>query len=78
MLTNVPLVRQGFIRIYSFAGGIVVKNLLANAKDAGSISGSGRSPGRGNGTPLQYSSRDNPMDREAWQATAHGVAKLWT
>ena len=35
MLTNVPLVRQGFICIYSFAGGIVVKNLLANAKDAG-------------------------------------------
>ena len=54
------------------------KEQLASAKDAGSISGSGRSPGGGNGTPLQYSSWDNPMGREAWQVTVHGVAKLWT
>ena len=56
----------------------MVKNPFANANDAGSISGSGRSPGGGNGTPLQYSSLDNPMDRGAWQARAHKVAKSRT
>ena len=76
--TNVPLIKEGLICIYSFPGGIMVKNQLASAKDAGSISGSGRSPGGGNGAPLQYSSWDNPMGREAWQVTVHGVAKLWT
>ena len=44
----------------------------------GSISGSGRSSGGGNGHPLQYSCRENPMDRGAWWATVHGVAKSWT
>ena len=53
----------------------MVKNLLANAGDAGSIPGSGRSPGEGNGNPLQYSCLGNPMDRGAWRATDHGVAK---
>ena len=59
----------------------MVKNLPANAGDAGdlgSISGSGTSPGKGNGNPLQDSCLKNPMDRGAWQATAHGVAKRWT
>ena len=56
----------------------MVKNLPANAEDVGSISGSGRSPGRGHGNPLQYSCLGNPMDREAWWATIHGVAKNWT
>ena len=46
--------------------------------DAGSIPGSGRSPGGGNGNPLQYSCMQNPMDREAWQATVHRVAKSQT
>ena len=46
--------------------------------DLGSIPGSGRSPGEGNGNPLQYSCLENCMDRGAWQATAHGVAKSWT
>ena len=41
----------------------------------GSVSGSGRSPGEGNGNPSQYSCLGNPMDRGAWQATVHGVAK---
>jgi len=45
-----------------------VKNLLANAGDLGSIPGWGRSPGEGNGHPLQYSCLENPMDRGAWQA----------
>ena len=58
-----------------------VKNLPANAgdvRDTGSIPGSGRSPREGNGTPLQYSCLENPMDRGAWWATVPGVAKSWT
>ena len=49
-----------------------------NAGDLGSIPGSGRSPGEGNGSPLQYSCLQNPMDRGAWQAAGHGVAKSRT
>ena len=58
-----------------FPGGSVVKNLPANAGDMGLIPGSGRSPGEGNGNPLQYSCLENPMDRGAWWATVHGVTK---
>ena len=50
----------------------------SNAGDPGLIPGSGRSPGEGNGNRLQYSCLENPMDREAWWATVHGVAKSWT
>ena len=50
---------------------LLVKNLPANAGDRGSIPGSVRSPGGGHGIPLQYSCLENPMDREAWQATVH-------
>ena len=46
--------------------------------DMGSIPGSGRSPEEGNGNPLQYSCLENPMDREAWQVTVHGVTESWT
>ena len=46
--------------------------------DASLIPGSGRSPGGGNGNPLQYSCRENPMDRAAWWAAFHQVAKSWT
>ena len=60
---------------YGFPGGSEVKNPPANAGDLSSIPGSGRSPGEGNGNPLQYSCLENPMDGEAWQATVHGVAK---
>ena len=49
-----------------------------NAADPGSIPGSGRSPGEGNGNPLQYSGLENPMDRGAWQATVHRVTKSRT
>jgi len=56
----------------------VVKNLPANEEDVGSIPGSGRSPGEGNGNPLQYSYLGNPMDRGAWWATVHGVTKSET
>ena len=61
-----------------FPGGSAVKNPPANARDVGLISGSGRSPGVGNGNPLQYSCLGNPMDRGAWHAAVHGVAKNQT
>ena len=61
-----------------FPGGSEVKASAYNVGDLGSIPGSGRSPGEGNGNPLQYSCLENPMDREAWQATVHGVAKSRT
>ena len=49
-----------------------------NAGDAGSIPGLGRSPGEGNGNPLQYSCLENSMDRGSWWSTAYGVTKNWT
>ena len=58
---------------------LVVKNTPASEgdlKDVGSIPESGRSPGEGHGNPLQYSCLENPMDRDAWQATIHAVAEL--
>ena len=58
-----------------FPGSSVVKNLPANAGDTGSIPGLGRSHGEGNGYALQYSCLGNPMDRGAWWARVHGVAK---
>ena len=65
----------------SFPGNAMVENLPANAggtRDVGSILGSGRSPGVGNGNPLWYSCLENPMDQEAWRAVVHGVTKRWT
>ena len=64
-----------------FLVGTVVKNLPASARDirdVGSTPGLGRSPGGGHGNPLQYSCLENPMDRGAWQATVHTVAKSGT
>ena len=55
-----------------------LKYLPAYAGDLGSIPGSGRSPGEGSGNPLQYFCLENPMDRRAWWATVHGVAKSQT
>ena len=58
---------------------LVVKNPSANAgdvRDTGLIPGLGRSPAEGNGNPLQYSCLENPMDRGAWQAIVHGVARV--
>ena len=54
----------------------VGKESACNAGDLGWIPGLGRSPGEGNGNPLQYSCLENPMDRGAWWATAHGVARV--
>ena len=56
----------------------MVQNLPANAGEAGSISGSGRSSGEGHSNPLQYSCLENLMDRGAWWSTVHGVAKSQT
>ena len=53
----------------------MIKNPPVSAGDVGLIPGSERSPGEGNGTPLQYSCLGNPMDRGAWRATVHGVAE---
>ena len=64
-----------YIYIYSFPGGSVIRKLPANAGDMGMIPGLGRSPGEGHGNSLQYSCLGNPMDRGAWQAIVHGVAK---
>ena len=54
------------------------KESACNAGDLGSIPGSGRSPVEGNGNPLRYSCLENPMDRESWWATVHGVTKSQT
>ena len=61
-----------------FPGGAAVKNLSANAGDVGSIRGSGRSPGGGNGNPLQCSCLENPMDRGAWRLQSVGPQKSGT
>ena len=64
-----------------FLGGSVSREFASDEEDAGevgSIPGSGRSPREGNGNPLQYSCLENPMDRGAWWAPVHGVAKSQT
>ena len=86
MFFSLLLVIQGpkhsymcFLPFHKFSdwlpGGSVVKNSSANAGDAGSIPGSGRSPREGNGNLLQHSCWENPMDRGAWWTTVHGVAE---
>ena len=66
------------IQSQGFPGGSDGKASARNAEDPGSIPGSGRSPGEGNGNPLQYSCLENSMDGGAWWATVHGVAKSQT
>ena len=61
-----------------FPGGSEDKASACNAGDLGSVPGLGRSPGEGNGNPLQYSCLENPMDRGVWLATVYGVAKSRT
>ena len=60
----------------NFPGGSEGRESAYNAGDLGSIPGSGRSPGGGNGNPLQHFCLENPMDRGAWRATVHRVTKL--
>ena len=69
----IPLFNEG-----DFPDDLAVKNLPANTEGVGSISGSGRCPGEINGNPLQYSCLKNPLDRGAWRATVHEVAKSQT
>ena len=69
---------QSRIVLGDFPGGSVVKNLPANTGDMSSIPGSGRSPGEGNGNPLQYSCLENLIDRRAWWATVSRFAKSQT
>ena len=57
------------------SGGSVIKNPPANAGDVGSVPGSGKSPGEGNGNLLQYSCLENSMDRGTWRAIVHGLAQ---
>ena len=64
--------------LWGFPGGSEGKASACNAEDLGSIPGSGRSSGKGNGNPLQYSCLENPMDRGAWWTTVHGIAKSRT
>ena len=71
-----PHTKKGLKVILGFPGGSEVKASACNAGDPGSIPGSGRSPGEGNGNPLQYSCLENPMDRGAWWATVHGFAEI--
>ena len=61
-----------------FPGGSDGKESACNARDPDSIPGLGRSPGEGNGNPLQYFCLENSMDRGIWWATVHGVTKSWT
>ena len=70
--------KKNFKDIYLgfFPGGSVGKESACSAGDLGSIPGSGRFPGEGNGNHLQYSCLKNPMDRRAWQATVHGVSRV--
>ena len=71
----VPLMYQ-FLLVVRFPGNSAGKESACSAGDSGSIPGLGRSPREGNGSPLQYSCLENPMDREAWQATVHGVTRV--
>jgi len=65
-------------KTWGFPNGSVVENLPPNTGDAGSFPGPGRSPGEGNGNPLQYSCLGSPMDRGAWSAKVRGVANSRT
>ena len=71
-------INLSYVLKQDFSGGSDSKASIYNAGDPGSIPGSGRSPGEGNGTPLQHYCLENPMDTGAWQATVHGVAKSQT
>ena len=66
---------EPYSQLIGFPGGKEVKASACNAGDLGSTPGSGRSPGEGNGKPLQYSCLENPMDGGAWGATVHRVTK---
>ena len=66
------------VKLMSFHGGSMVKNLPASVGDRASVPGSGRLPGEGNGNPLRCFCLENPMDGGVWWTTVHGVTKSWT
>ena len=76
MLLFVKISIEYLTHLWDFPGGFDGEASAYNAGDPGSIPGSGRSSGEGNGNPLQYSCLENPMDGGAWLATVHGVAKM--
>ena len=80
MIDSYEVVRKYTKILYTlgFPDGSEVKVSACNVGDPGSIRGLGRSPGEGNGNPLQYSCLENPMDGGAWWAIVHGVAKSRT
>ena len=69
---------EKLVNLMGFPGGIVGKELTGDMRDMGLTPGLGRSLGGGHGNPLQYSCLERPMDRGAWRATVHRVAKSWT
>ena len=73
---KIPWRRDRLPTPMGFPGGAEVKASACNVGDLGSIPGSGRSPGEGNGNPLQYSCLANPVDRGAWWATVHGSQRV--
>ena len=75
MSTIIPEILYHVFTCLDFPDGSDGKASAYNAGDPGSVLGTGRSPGEGNGNPLQYSYLENPMDRGAWWATVHGVAE---
>ena len=75
---NLIVFSWNLMRVLIFLGGSDGKESACSAGDPGSIPGSGRSPGEGNGNSLQYSCLENPMDGGAWWATVHGVTKSQT
>ena len=77
-LTHFHSFKEHLYHTMGFPGGSAGTESACNAEDPSSIPGSGRSPGEGNGNPLQYSCLENPMDGGAWRAIVHGVAKSWT
>ena len=72
------LFSNGFGTQWGFPGSTEDKVSACNVGDPDSIPGLGGSPGEGNGSSLQYSCLENPMDRGAWRATVHGIKKSWT
>ena len=74
---KIELPHDPTIPLHGLSWWLSSKESTCNAGDAGSSPGSGRSPGEGNGNPLQCSCLENPMERGAWRATVHGVAKNW-
>ena len=76
MITLSPPLHGKQTVVTVFPGSTVVKNPPANAEDASSIPGSGRSPGERNGNPLHYSCLENPMERGAWWTTFMGLKKV--